>query len=99
VHPFLHSQGAYGRIVNVPEEMAAELDGMIVEGATYTTVEERRPVYEALQLTAQEEAINIWMYQQLVRYHLQPWIKGFYYNPAYGQPPYSWIYALSKEAP
>jgi len=99
VHPFLHSQGAYGRIVNVPEEMAAELDGMIVEGATYTTVEERRPVYEALQLTAQEEAINIWMYQQLARYHLQPWIKGFYYNPAYGQPPYSWIYALSKEAP
>jgi peptide/nickel transport system substrate-binding protein len=99
VHPFLHSQGAYGRVVNMPEEMAAEFDALIVKGATLTTVEERRPVYEELQLKAQEECVNIWEYQQLDRYHFQPWIKGFYYNPAYGQPPYSWIYALSKEAP
>jgi peptide/nickel transport system substrate-binding protein len=99
VHPFLHSQGAYGRVVNMPEEMAAEFDALIVKEATLTTVEERRPVYEELQLKAQEEGVNIWEYQQLDRYHFQPWIKGFYYNPAYGQPPYSWIYALSKEAP
>jgi peptide/nickel transport system substrate-binding protein len=99
VHPFLHSQGAYGRVVNMPEEMAAEFDALIVKGATLTTIEERRPVYEELQLKAQEEGVNIWEYQQLDRYHFQPWIKGFYYNAAYGQPPYSWIYALSKEAP
>ena len=99
VHPFLHSQGAYGRVVNMPEEKAAEFDALIVEGATYTTVEDRRPVYEELQLKAQEDAVNIWEYQQLGRYHLQKWIKGFYFNPAYGQPPYTWIYALSKEAP
>jgi peptide/nickel transport system substrate-binding protein len=99
VHPFLHSQGAYGRIVNMPEEMAAEFDALIVEGATLTAPEERRPVYEELQLKAQEEGVNIWMYQLLSRYHFQPWIKGFYFNPAYGQPPYTWIYALSKEAP
>ncbi len=97
-HPFLHSQGAYGRIVRMPEEMAAEFDALIVEGAVLTTVEERRPVYEELQLKAQEEGVNTWMYQVLGRYHFQPWIKGFYYNPAYGQPPYTWIYALSKEA-
>jgi peptide/nickel transport system substrate-binding protein len=99
VHPFLHSQGAYGRIVNMPEDMAALFDGMIVEGATLTTVDERRPVYEELQLMSEEEGVNIWMYQALARFHLQEWIQGFYYNAAYGQPPYSWIYALSKEAP
>jgi peptide/nickel transport system substrate-binding protein len=99
VHPFLHSQGAYGRVVNMPEDVAAEFDALIVQGATYTTVEDRRPVYEELQLKAQEDAANIWEYQVLARYHLQPWIKGFYFNPAYGQPPYTWIYALSKEAP
>jgi len=99
VHPFLHSQGAYGRIVNMPPEKAAEFDALIVEGATKTTIDERRPVYEALQLKTQEEAINIWEYQVLGRFHLQSWIKGFYYNPAYSQPPYTWIYALSKEAP
>ena len=99
VRPFLHSQGAYGRVANMPEEMLAEFDALIVKGAALTTVEERRPVYEELQLKAQEEGVNIWEYQQLARYHFQPWIKGFYFNPAYGQPPYSWIYALSKEAP
>ena len=98
-HPFLHSQGAYGRIVNMPEEMAAEFDAMIVEAATLTAPEDRRPVYEAMQLRAQEEGVNIWEYQVLGRFHFQPWIKGFYYNPAYTQPPYTWIYALSKEAP
>jgi peptide/nickel transport system substrate-binding protein len=99
VHPFLHSQGAYGRVVNMPPEKAAEYDAMIVEGTMYTTVDERRPVYEALQMKAQEEAVNIWLYQQYERYHFQKWIKGFYYNPAYSNPAYSWIYGLSKEAP
>jgi peptide/nickel transport system substrate-binding protein len=99
VHPFLHSQGAYGRIVNMPEEMASQYDALIVEGATLTAVEDRRLVYEAIQLKAQEDGINIWMYQVLSRYHLQPWIQGFYFNAAYGQPPYSWIYSLAKEAP
>ncbi|MDY7075822.1 MAG: ABC transporter substrate-binding protein [Chloroflexota bacterium] len=99
VHPFLHSQGAYGRVVNMPEEVAAEFDALIEEAASYTTVEERRPIYEELQLKAQEEVVMIWMYQPVGRYHLQESIKGFYFNPAYQQKTYSYIYALSKEAP
>jgi peptide/nickel transport system substrate-binding protein len=99
VHPFLHSQGAYGRIVNMPPEKAAEFDDLIVKAASLTTVEERLPIYHELQRKAQEETVNIWMYQQLERYHYQSWIQGFFYNPGYSQPPYTWIYALSKEAP
>jgi peptide/nickel transport system substrate-binding protein len=99
VHPFLHSQGAYGRIVNMPPDKAAEYNDLIVQAATLTTVEERRPIYHELQRKAQEEAVNIWMYQQLSRFHYQSWISGFYYNPGYSQPPYTWIYALSKETP
>ncbi|MDY6877122.1 MAG: ABC transporter substrate-binding protein [Chloroflexota bacterium] len=99
VHPFLHTQGGYGRVINMPEDMAAEFDAMIEEAASYTTVEERRPLYEAIQLKAQEEAVVIWMYQPLGRYHFQESIKGFYFNPAYQQKTYSYIYALSKEAP
>lgn len=99
VHPFLHSQGAYGRVVNMPEEIAAEFDALIEEAAAYTTVEERRPIYEELQLKAQEDAVMIWMYQPVGRYHFQESIKGFYFNPAYQAKTYSYIYALSKEAP
>jgi len=99
VHPFLHSQGAYGRVINLPEDMATEFDAMIQEAASYTAVEDRRPIYEELQLKSQEEAVVIWMYQPVGRYHFQESIKGFYFNPAYQQKTYSYIYALSKEAP
>jgi ABC-type transport system substrate-binding protein len=83
----------------MPPEAAVEYDDLIVRGATLTDPAERRAVYEQLQLKAQEDGVNIWLYQVLARYHYQPWIKGFYYNPAYPQPPYTWIYALSKEKP
>ncbi|MCA9871234.1 MAG: hypothetical protein KC487_12780, partial [Anaerolineae bacterium] len=96
-HAFLHSQGAYGRIVNMDPEVAAVFDDLVLKGATTTDTEDRRVIYEELQRKAQEEAVNIWMYQVLDRWHLQPWMKGFYNNPAYSQPPYNWIYALSKQ--
>lgn len=99
VHPFLASQGAYGRIVNMSPEEAAVYDNLIVEGTSYTSVDERRPIYEELQLKAQEEGVNIWAYQPLDRMHFQKWIKNFYFNPAYGAPSYTWIYALEKVAP
>jgi peptide/nickel transport system substrate-binding protein len=99
VHPFLHSQGAYGRVINMPEEKAAEFDALIEEAASLTAVEDRRPIYEEIQLKAQEDAVVIWMYQAVGRTHLQPWIQGFYYNPAYSSANHSYVYALSKEAP
>jgi peptide/nickel transport system substrate-binding protein len=96
VHPFLHSQGAYGRVINMPEEIAAEYDALIEEAASLTTAEERRPVYEEIQLKAQEDAVVIWMYQSVGRVHFQRWIKDFYFNPAYSAAEHSYIYALSK---
>jgi peptide/nickel transport system substrate-binding protein len=95
VHPFLHSQGAYGRVVNMAPELAAEFDAMIEEAASYTTAEERRPVYEAIQLKAQEDAVMIWLYQGVGRVHFQRWVKGWYSNPAYSGI-YSYVYAMSK---
>ena len=96
VHPFLHSQGAYGRVINMPEDKAAEFDALIEKAASLTTVEERRPIYEEIQLKAQQDAVVIWMYQAMSRFHFQPWIQGWYFNPAYSAPAYSYIYALSK---
>ncbi len=99
VQPFLHPQGAYGRVVNMPEEKAAEYAALIEEGASLTAIEDRRPVYEEIQRKAQEEAVNIWLYQAAGRVHLQEWIEGFYYNPAYSSADHSYVYALSKVAP
>jgi peptide/nickel transport system substrate-binding protein len=99
VQPFLYSTGTYGRVVNLPEELAAEFDAMIEEAASYTDADIRRPIYEAMQLKAQEEAVSIWMYNPLVRYHFSPWIQDWYFNPAYGAATYSYVYSLDKVGP
>jgi ABC-type transport system substrate-binding protein len=83
----------------MPPEMADQFDALILQGATTTDLEARRAVYEEIQHKAQENAVNVWMYQVLNRDHLQPWIQGYYYNSAYGQSAYNWIYALTKVAP
>ena len=99
VHPFLHSTGAYGRVVNMTPDYAEKYDGLVELGASLTDPEERRAVYEDIQLQAQEDAVVIWLYQGVGRVHLQRWIEGFYYNPAYSAAQHSYVYALSKVAP
>jgi peptide/nickel transport system substrate-binding protein len=94
--PFLHSQGTYGRVINMKPDLAAEFDALVEEGAALTDPEERRAVYETIQLKAQEEATSIWLYQPVGRAHFQRWIHDYYYNPAYPNTTYSYIYALSK---
>ncbi|NPV85454.1 MAG: ABC transporter substrate-binding protein [Anaerolineae bacterium] len=97
VQPFLFSQGAYGRIVNMTDDKKKEFDELIIKGANENDPEARRKIYEEIQLKAQEDAVNIWLYQVLDGLHYQTWVKGFYYNPAYGNAEYGWVYALSKE--
>lgn len=99
VQPFLYSQGSYGRIINLPDEKAAEYDALILEGVKITDPKARTKLYEKIQMKAAEEAVNIWMYQFQEGFHYQTWINGFYFNPAYGNPEFGWIYSLSKTAP
>jgi peptide/nickel transport system substrate-binding protein len=96
VHPFLHSQGAYSRsgVSNINADLAAKYDALIEEAASYTKIEDRRPIYEEIQLEAQEDAVDIWMYQSVLRVHFQRWVTGWYYNPAYPNAAYSYVYAL-----
>jgi peptide/nickel transport system substrate-binding protein len=99
VQPFLHSQGAYGRVINMTPEYADKYDSMIEEAAALTDQEARRAIYEQIQLDAQEDAVVIWMYQTIGRYNFQEWIHNWYFNPAYSSAYYSYVYALAKEAP
>ena len=102
VQPFLYSQGNYGRVTNILEsnpELAAEFDAMIIEAAALTEVDDRRPIYEAIQLKAQEEVVMLFAYQRTDRFHYQRWIDGWYFNAALSSPQYAYIYAMTKEAP
>ena len=97
VQPFLYSQGAYGRVINMTADLAQQFDELILKGAAETDLEARRKIYQEIQLKAQEEAVVVWMYQNLDGMFFQEWIKGFYFNPAHQEPGYAWIYAMSKE--
>jgi len=99
VYPFLHSQGTYGRVANIQDPLRSQFDSMIEEAASLTDQEQRRTIYEEIQLLAQTEAPMIWLYQGVARAHLQPWIQGYYYNAAYSSTIYSYVYALDKVAP
>ncbi|MCB2180216.1 ABC transporter substrate-binding protein [bacterium] len=99
VHPFLHSQGTYGRVANIQDPLKTTFDDLIEEGASYTDPEMRRPIYEEIQLLAQTEAPMIWLYQAVGRSHFSPWMQGWYFNGAYSGTAYSYVYALSKVAP
>jgi len=99
VQPFLHSQGAYGRVINMTPDYAEKYDSLIEEAAAETDPAVRKQLYEQIQLDAEEDAVVIWMYQATGRVHLQEWITNFYYNPAYSSADHSYTYALCKEAP
>jgi peptide/nickel transport system substrate-binding protein len=102
VHPFLHSEGNYGRVINIASgdpETAAEFDALIDQAAALTTVEERRPIYEEIQLKAQEEAAILWGYQVIERMHYQDWIDVQYWNPGLPSGEYAYIYAMDKVEP
>jgi peptide/nickel transport system substrate-binding protein len=97
--PFMHSQGTYGRVVNLDADLAARLDDLIIRGTEETDLTRRKAIYEEIQQIAMDEVINIWMYQALDGIHFQKWINGFFYNPAFGNPEIAFFYGLSKDAP
>jgi peptide/nickel transport system substrate-binding protein len=99
VQPFLYSQGSYGRVINMTDEYKQKYDELILQGVAETDQEARRAIYEQIQLESQKDAVVIWMYQPNWMDPFQEWIKGYYYNPAYFQNPYTWIYTFSKVAP
>jgi peptide/nickel transport system substrate-binding protein len=99
VQPFLFSEGNYGRVINMTDEYKQKYDDLILQGVKESDPEKRKAIYEQIQLASEEDAVVIWMYQRLEITPLQLWMKGFYFNPAYFQQGYTWIYEMSKEAP
>jgi peptide/nickel transport system substrate-binding protein len=99
MQPYLSSQGAFGSYANIQDPLKSEFDAMVNEAASYTDPEQRRPIYEELQLMAQTEAAYIWLIQPTGRTHLSPWIQGWYFNSAYSSTSFSYLYALAKVGP
>jgi peptide/nickel transport system substrate-binding protein len=90
------SSGSYARTQKFPEDVQREIDDLIAQGLATTDVAKRETIYQKLQQIAYEQAIDIFLYQSVLRGYFQRWIHGFYFNPIYPKYGYSYIYALSK---
>jgi peptide/nickel transport system substrate-binding protein len=95
VHPFMHSAGAYSRVQKFPEDLQKEIDDLISQGTASTDWAKREPVYKKLQQISYDEAIDVFLYQEVRREYWQDWVDGYYFNPVYPMA-YAYIYSLSK---
>jgi peptide/nickel transport system substrate-binding protein len=95
VSPFMHSAGAYSRVQKFPADLQKEIDDLIAQGVATTDWAKREPIYKKLQQIAYDQAIDIFLYQELRREYWQNWVNGWYFNPVYPMA-YAYLYALSK---
>jgi peptide/nickel transport system substrate-binding protein len=89
----MHSAGAYARAQGFPAEMQASFDEKIDAAVISTDPDERNALYAELQQMANDEAINIWLYQATGRFYLNKDVSGWFNHPL---SPGLWYYALGK---
>lgn len=84
VQPYLHSEGYYGGQRGENYEKWAKDSGMnalIEKGIRTVDSEKRRKIYEKIQKTAVDQAVDIWL-DQVVGVHLErKYLEGYYPNP------------------
>jgi peptide/nickel transport system substrate-binding protein len=95
VVPFLSSGGTYAAYQFFPKDVQAQIDQLITQGVTTTDTQERAKIYGQLQNIAYENALDIFVVQPDVRHYEQMWVKGWYYNPIFGNA-ITYYYSLSK---
>jgi ABC-type transport system substrate-binding protein len=68
-------------------------DDLIEKALLETNIKNQEKIYFELQRLAIDWAIDIFQAELLGRRYFQPWVKGWYHNPAY---PGDWFFVLSK---
>ncbi|MFN4217864.1 MAG: ABC transporter substrate-binding protein [Candidatus Bipolaricaulia bacterium] len=68
-------------------------DDLIEKALLESDVKKQEKIYFDIQRLAIEWAVDIFQAELLGRRYFQPWVKGWYHNPAY---PGDWFFVLSK---
>jgi peptide/nickel transport system substrate-binding protein len=95
VVPFLASGGTYAAYQGFPADLQKQMDDLIAQAVTTTDPQQRAQLYGQLQNLSYENALDIFVVQPEVNVYMQPWIKGYYYNPAWSNNMY-YYYSMSK---
>jgi peptide/nickel transport system substrate-binding protein len=95
VVPFLSSGGSYSAYQAFPADVQKQMDSLITQAVETTDTQTRTQLYSQLQNLQYENALDIFVVQPEVNVYMQSWVKGYYYNPIWGNSEY-YYYALSK---
>lgn len=68
-------------------------DDLIEKALLETNIKNQEKIYFDIQKLAMDWAVDIFQAELLGRRYFQPWVKGWYHNPAY---PGDWWFVLSK---
>ncbi len=93
--PFL--AGYYALRQGMPDEMLTEFSDLVSEGVGAPTVEERAEIYRQLTQLDYEYAPAIRLAVATGRHYEPRWMKGWYYNPIYGDGSTSYHYYTSNK--
>jgi peptide/nickel transport system substrate-binding protein len=95
VVPFLASAGSYSGFQSFPADLQKQLDQLITQGVSTSDTQARAKIYAQLQNLSYENALDLWVVQPDARHYEQTWVKGWYYNPIFGNAE-TYYYSLSK---
>jgi peptide/nickel transport system substrate-binding protein len=95
VVPFLASGGTYASTQAFPSDVQKQMDQLITQGVQATDTATRAKIYAQLQNLEYQNALDLFVVQPEARVYQQVWIKGYYYNPIFGNTN-TYYYSLSK---
>jgi peptide/nickel transport system substrate-binding protein len=95
VVPFLGSGGSYSGSQSFDPALQKQLDSLIAQAVTTTDATQRAQLYGQLQNLSYQNALDIFAVQPDVNVFTQSWVKGFFYNPLWGNSMF-YYYSLSK---
>ena len=97
VVPYLATGGTYGGTQGFPKDLQTQMDQLINQGVSTSDPQARAKIYAQLQNLAYENALDLFLVQPQARHYEQLWVKGWYYNPTYGNAAQGgYFYAESK---
>ncbi len=86
--------GTFAIYQSIDKDTLAKMGDIVNQGVHQTDPAQRAAIYKQLNQIYYDQAIGILLSNAFTRHYEQRWLKGYYYNPIYGD--FYW-YSLSKD--
>lgn len=92
--PYASAGGTYSSLQSMPKSLTDQFQPIITAGVKETDPAKRTAIYQPLNQLYYDNVPTLLLAIAHGRHYEQRWVKGWYFNPLYGN---LWYYALSKD--